>query len=165
MECRKRGTSVASATSKFACCRMCARLQDHCDGSVLSSRLLLRQQRKEYKQTEKPLLPVSLEATHVGSAGLAGRTRPLARHAPAGACHQQGASRRRSGICRLDPTLANGPDMSIRLSGRPTLRAGSRRSSAFSPSLLVGLRFFDFGVCYIYVDWSYTDRGPAAAKP
>ena len=50
--------------------------------------------RKEYKQTEKPLLPVSLEATHVGSAGLAGRTRPLARHAPAGACHQQGASRR-----------------------------------------------------------------------
>ena len=40
MEFRKRGTSVASATSKFACCRMCARLQDHCDGSVSSSRLL-----------------------------------------------------------------------------------------------------------------------------
>ena len=76
--------------------------------------------KEKSKQTEKPLLPVSLEATHVGSAGLAGRTRPLARHAPAGACHQQGASRRRSGICRLDPTLANGPDMSIRLlAGRP----------------------------------------------
>ena len=136
MECHKRGTSTASATSKFACCRMCARLAMAVYCRVASS----PSKRKEYKQIEKPLLPVSLEATHVGSAGLAGRTRPLARHAPAGACHQQGASRRRSGICRLDPTLANGPDMSIRLSGRPTLRTDSRRSSAFSPSLLVGLR-------------------------
>ena len=23
---------------------------------------------------------------------------------------------------------------------------------------------FDFGFCYIYVDWSYTGRGPVAAK-
>ena len=74
MECRKRGTSVVPATSKFACCLKCARLQDHRYGSVLSSRLLLRQQRKEYKQIEEPLLPASLEVTHVGSAGSTGRT-------------------------------------------------------------------------------------------
>ena len=50
------------------------------DGSVVSSRLLPAK-RKEYKQTEKPLLQASLEVTHLGSAGSVGRTRPLARHA------------------------------------------------------------------------------------
>ena len=54
MECRKRGTSVASATSKFVCCRMCARLQDHCDGSVVSSRLLPRQKKRVQADREAP---------------------------------------------------------------------------------------------------------------
>ena len=65
MECRKRGTSVASATSRFACCRMCARLQDHCDGSVLSSRLLpARKERKTQSKQKLPLLPTSPEGAH-----------------------------------------------------------------------------------------------------
>ena len=66
MECRKRGTSVASATSKFACCRMCARLQDHCDGSVSSSRLLPARRRKKKTQSRQklPLLPTSPEGAH-----------------------------------------------------------------------------------------------------
>ena len=63
MEFRKRVTSVASATSKFACCRMCARLQDHCDGSVLSSRL--RPARRKTQNRQKlPLLPTSPEGAH-----------------------------------------------------------------------------------------------------
>ena len=74
--------------------------------------------RKKYKQTEKPLLLASLEATHVGSAGSAGRTRPLARHTPAGAFHQRGASRCRSDICCSAPTLVKGSEMSVRLSGK-----------------------------------------------
>ena len=66
MEFRKRGTSVVSATSKFACCRMCMRLQDHCDGSVLSSRLLPARRRKKETQSRQklPLLPTSPEGAH-----------------------------------------------------------------------------------------------------
>ena len=75
MEFRKRGTSVASATSKFACCRMCARLQDHCNCSVLSSRLLPARRRKKNTKQTKIASPPNLarrrtqEATHAGGAG------------------------------------------------------------------------------------------------
>ena len=65
MECRKRSIPVASATSKFACCRMCARPQGHCDGSVLSSRLLpAREERKTQSRQKLPLLPTSPEGAH-----------------------------------------------------------------------------------------------------
>ena len=66
MEFRKRGTPVASATSKLACCRMCARLQDHCDGSASSSRLLPARRRKKKTQSRQklPLLPTSSEGAH-----------------------------------------------------------------------------------------------------
>ena len=99
MEFRKRGTSVASATSKFACCRMCARLQDHCDGRVSSNRLLPARKKKEKHKADRNCLS-SRPRPKAHTRGhpcrecwrQAGRTRPLARHAP-GACHQQGASR------------------------------------------------------------------------
>ena len=66
MECRKRGTPVASATSKFACFRMSARLQDHCNSSVSSSRLLSARRRdKETQSRQKlPLLLTSPEGAH-----------------------------------------------------------------------------------------------------
>ena len=52
-------------TSKIACCRMCARLQDYCNGSVVSSRLLpARIKKKDTKQTKLPLLPTSPEGAH-----------------------------------------------------------------------------------------------------
>ena len=104
-EFRKRGTSVASATSKFACCRMCARLQDHCDGRVSSNRLLPARKKKEKHEADKNCLssgprPKAHTRGHPCREcwRQAGRTRPLARHAP-GACHQQGTS-------RLHPSLA-----------------------------------------------------------
>ena len=60
MEFCKRGTPVASATPKFACCRMCARLQDHCDGNVLSSCLLPARKKKEKHKTDRDASPPDL---------------------------------------------------------------------------------------------------------
>ena len=127
MECRKRGTPTASATSKFACCRMCMRLQDHCDGSVLSSRLLPARKKEKHKADRNCLSSRPRLKAHTRGHPCrecwrqAGRTRPLVRHAP-GACHQQGTS-------RLHPSLA--------VQGATVLRAGLfRRGASFTIACL-----------------------------
>ena len=127
MECRKRSTPVASATSKFACRRMCARPQDHCDGSVLSSRLLpARKERKTQSRQKLPLLPTSPEGAHKrppmqGVLAAGRQNRPLVRQAP-GAWHHQGTSR---------------PHPSLAVQGATVLRAGLfRRGASFTIACL-----------------------------
>ena len=121
MEFRRRGTPVASATSNFMCCRMCARLQDHCDGRVSSNCLLPARKKKEKHKADKNCLSSRprLKAHTRGHPcrecwRQAGRTRPLVRHAP-GACHQQGISR---------------PHPSLAVQGATVLRAGLFRCGA-----------------------------------
>ena len=41
---------------EIACCRMCARLQDHCDGRVSSNRLLPARKKKEKHKADKNCL-------------------------------------------------------------------------------------------------------------
>ena len=122
MEFRKRGTSVASATSKFACCRMCARLQDHCDGSVLSSRLLPARRRKKKTQSrQKNASPPDLtrrrtqEATHAGSAG--GRQAEQGRWP--GTLLEHAINKGLPGMCTFESDSTN---WSIRVSGCLTSR-------------------------------------------
>ena len=81
--------------------------------------------RKKIQADRKPPLPTSPEGAHkrppMQGVLAAGRTRPLARHAP-GACHQQGTS-------RLHPSLA--------VQGATVLRAGLfRRGASFTVACL-----------------------------
>mgnify|MGYP005699187347 CR=1 FL=1 len=129
--CRKRGIPTASATSKFACCRMCMRLQDHCDGSVMSSRLLPARKKEKHRADRNCLSSrLRLKAHTRGHPcrecwRQACRARLLIRHAP-GACHQQGISR---------------PHPSLAVQGATALRAGlfCRGASPLSPAFLFRL--------------------------